>query len=614
MKKRGFRRKGEFGKKGVAKIIEVILLILIIIIAIFLIWWLIIGFFGEQEEISGLKTKMLVEEMHIDDENILGEGGANSIMLTVTKGPGKQVVTGENLDLPKADIISVVDLSDTMKDQCKDCHYYSCKDTCKDTQLMCVNTCLGSYYESQGTGLCSNCAPAYTKVTASCKTACLTNADACASCGETIMSSCRFCSQENTIEGECLYSFCSKSSSYCSLSFCQGTWDGTKCINCKYCKAECITTGSDSQSVCENCGGTWTYTNCICSKPENIVTSSPYCISTPTNCWLDKDTCESTCGGKWTPSGTPTKNCNGCANENYLYLKETLCDVGLDIQECKTTKHGIWEEKFTTAKKANIDFINGILKVQENKVGLVGYSGDVSKSNTLGLTDLTDSLIGLINSWTLKGGTCICCGINKAVDLLNSGTGNTKAIVVMSDGEANGHCNQQQNTGNAKDDAIAAANEARSKGIIIYAVGFGDEADEYTLKKIADEGKYTKANTFNIVDTYNKIKKTFIFETENFAHLKIMIYDTSGNSCEKKIYETDKPSAENPGLPGPLESRDYSITFGTTCGTNGNEDCDCPDMEKTNVVRIEIYPVLVTKTGTQVIGPALDIWEKSGST
>lgn len=68
---------------------------------------------------------------------------------------------------------------------------------------------------------------------------------------------------------------------------------------------------------------------------------------------------------------------------------------------------------------------------------------------------------------------------------MNRNKTRVKAMLVMSDGEANyclgGHCS----TSEAKQEAIDKACEARRKGLDVYAVAFGDSADETTLKKVA---------------------------------------------------------------------------------------------------------------------------------
>ena len=59
-----------------------------------------------------------------------------------------------------------------------------------------------------------------------------------------------------------------------------------------------------------------------------------------------------------------------------------------------------------------------------------------------------------------------------------------KSMLVMSDGQANVQC-PLQGTGSSIQDAIQAACDARDKGIDVYSVAFGSDADEDTLKKIA---------------------------------------------------------------------------------------------------------------------------------
>lgn len=460
MKKRGI------GKKGVSKIIEVILLILIVILAIILIWWLLRGYFKEQEEISDLKTKMLVEEMYIDDESVVEEG-VNSILLTVTKGPGKQVLTGtteEPVAPPAVDVVSVVDISGSMLD-----------------------------------GTCS------------------------------------------VADNEC-------------------------CKN-KLCRIK---------SVCESCTGELKSVKIEGAKQANNVFIDSI-LQASVNCDVGEDATKKEC----------CKNNKNCFN-------------GVDCGTCG----GKWTSK--------------------NRVGVVSYGTTACEGGCESLSRDSTSLNNIVNSLSPKtsfpfGSTCICCGIDKAIESLKDSP-NIKVIVVMSDGEANIRCSNTDPRQAefppypiAKQEAINKAAESRSEGIIVYSVGFMvDENGKNNLTAIAgDAGRYHDANTINsIVEVYNEIGKKIIqqFETENFAHLKIMVYDKDENSCEKQIRQEI--------IPGPLESKEYIVTFGTDnelCPGSvccpAEQTCDCPDISKDNVKRIEIYPVLVTSTGKQVIGDVLDIWE-----
>ena len=90
------------------------------------------------------------------------------------------------------------------------------------------------------------------------------------------------------------------------------------------------------------------------------------------------------------------------------------------------------------------------------------------------------------------------------LELLGFNSERDKAIAAMTDGVANVLCSRQ-GTGDATQDAIKAACEAREKyGITVYAVGFSDEPDEATLAAIAEcgDGIYTKSNNITTLKQF----------------------------------------------------------------------------------------------------------------
>ncbi len=176
---------------------------------------------------------------------------------------------------------------------------------------------------------------------------------------------------------------------------------------------------------------------------------------------------------------------------------------------------GIWEDKLDAAKEANKVFIDAVLnetnKTNENnnRVGLVGYSTSASDSDYHELSKDNVSLKNKVDDWEAGGTTCICCGINRAVNAIvsNSSAEKFRSIVVMSDGQANVRCSEQ-GTGSASQDAVQAACDAYNDyGIYVYSIGFGNDADESTLQSIAScgNGNYYFSNIDELVDVYAQI-------------------------------------------------------------------------------------------------------------
>ncbi|MBU0761280.1 MAG: hypothetical protein KJ858_06370, partial [Nanoarchaeota archaeon] len=89
------------------------------------------------------------------------------------------------------------------------------------------------------------------------------------------------------------------------------------------------------------------------------------------------------------------------------------------------------------------------------------------------------------------------------------------SMVVMSDGDANEMCDEQS-TGNPRQDAVEAAREAcEEHGIITYAVGFGDGADQDTLIAIAEagcNGSYYYSDASSLLEVYEQIASDIIME------------------------------------------------------------------------------------------------------
>jgi hypothetical protein len=150
------------------------------------------------------------------------------------------------------------------------------------------------------------------------------------------------------------------------------------------------------------------------------------------------------------------------------------------------------------------------------------FQPDENIARTINLTDNRTELYDFIDETDTWWGTCICCGINKGVDLLKDSTTINKFMVVMSDGVANVECAQQGLTpdlnGNgqaddAGDDAIQAACDAfNNKGITVYAVGFGEDVDNDTLQGIANcgNGSYYYGNVSELVGIYQNISRDII--------------------------------------------------------------------------------------------------------
>jgi len=185
---------------------------------------------------------------------------------------------------------------------------------------------------------------------------------------------------------------------------------------------------------------------------------------------------------------------------------------------CEDQCGGTWtitdyyKKKITVAKEANKLFVDVVLNVSGNRLGLVNYSSTVQHTHPLSFDNT--SLKKEIDGYQATGQTCICCGVNKAAEELNlnSAPEKFKAIVVMTDGRANVQC-PEQGTGDSKEDAVQSACDAYNNyGIIIYTIGFGEDVNETTLQRMADcgHGKYYYSDVTELSEIYQEVAEDIL--------------------------------------------------------------------------------------------------------
>ncbi|MBN1275368.1 hypothetical protein JXA12_03680, partial [Candidatus Woesearchaeota archaeon] len=89
-------------------------------------------------------------------------------------------------------------------------------------------------------------------------------------------------------------------------------------------------------------------------------------------------------------------------------------------------------QRISIAKCLDKDFATQILNVSGNMVALIGYNDDIELLNLTDNITLIEEEIGMGSGWPpgygADGSTCVCCGINGAVDVLKSGVARTLYI------------------------------------------------------------------------------------------------------------------------------------------------------------------------------------------
>jgi hypothetical protein len=276
------------------------------------------------------------------------------------------------------------------------------------------------------------------------------------------------------------------------------------------------------------------------------------------------------------------------------YSSGNCSGVKLIVQNnCTSICHGKWTDRLTAAQDANKELINILSEVEGSRIGLVGYNTSKIDSASINLTDNLNQLNNKIDSWQAGGSTCICCGINEALKKLQQQSYNnrSKKIIVMSDGDANVQCSAQ-NTHDAVQDAIKSACDAKANlnNLTIYSIGVGGNVNEGTLVSISTcgSGKYFSAiNISELIEVYKRVAGEIQAPSESiskFNYLYIIFYNGT-SSYKEKILE----------IPVALVIKSYK--FDLTGKLDGQ------------IKKIEIYAVVLTGSGKEVIGPLFDSWE-----
>ncbi len=221
---------------------------------------------------------------------------------------------------------------------------------------------------------------------------------------------------------------------------------------------------------------------------------------------------------------------NMTPDNGYSHYNRTVWNNGTsDLCSCRynTICHND-SRKIDIYVNASKQFVNALFNNSGNRVGLVEFSSSNSDvyanqctSNTPSTTLFPDGIVrqynlssnqsqltSTISSTQGYWGTCICCGINRAVELIESQQQSTKKkfIVLMTDGAATVQCSQQPNSTSTAD-AVQAAWDACNKNISVFTVGFGNDADSATMQRMnCSGGKYYDAtDTSALQQAYSQI-------------------------------------------------------------------------------------------------------------
>jgi Ca-activated chloride channel family protein len=177
--------------------------------------------------------------------------------------------------------------------------------------------------------------------------------------------------------------------------------------------------------------------------------------------------------------------------------------------------NGLPLPKLSNAQNAAKEFVETLSASPDNKICLVAFAGEAKVVSKL--TDDSAALINSIQSLTPAYSTAIGSGVGVATEVLvNEGRSHTsKIILLLSDGFSNEGI-----------DPVSAAESASQNKITIYTIGYGTDADTFTLNKIASMsgGQYFDAQSGqDIADVFNRISKILISPLAHYGSRTLIL-------------------------------------------------------------------------------------------
>lgn len=276
------------------------------------------------------------------------------------------------------------------------------------------------------------------------------------------------------------------------------------------------------------------------------------------------------CAGKICPD-SKCDNTNGSIFFNYTYINKTIAFQNI--------------YKIGVSKDAAKNFTDVFLNFSGNQMGIITFSTAVEKVEPL--SSNANSLKTSIDKWKSNSSTCICCAINEAIPKLTNQE-HIRALIIITDGTSTEICNPGS-TGDPQKDSIKAAATAFANGIKVYTIGFSLKSNTEELNKTAQAGGgqyYDASNASGLADAFTDIVQQISKEYQLLTDLEIAV--VFSNEKESYKYMINNPPERI------HESKKYSI--------------DIPPGAISDIKKIEIYPVLYTKAGREIVGPLLSIW------
>jgi hypothetical protein len=200
---------------------------------------------------------------------------------------------------------------------------------------------------------------------------------------------------------------------------------------------------------------------------------------------------------------------------NYYNLNGTNC---IEQEPYCVICNGTWQNQLESAKNATHILIDSILNSSNNRIGLTTYKDISHPSDNHALSTNKNSLHAKIDTWQLDTNfTCICCGVNAAINELNSNTNSnkTRSMIVLSDGDPTTGC---WTSDPINDTITSACNAYNDHNITVHTVTFGTASTSVAANMQAmatcGNGNHYFADISNIASIYQQLAINILFNQQ----------------------------------------------------------------------------------------------------
>ncbi len=218
-------------------------------------------------------------------------------------------------------------------------------------------------------------------------------------------------------------------------------------------------------------------------------------------------------------AGNPCGGTTNTRNHNSFNKTEQVCTASfMDV-----------------AKDAGKVFVDEVLgESSQHRIGLVSFSTNSNLDHVL--SNIGGSLKSTIDGYSADGGTCTCCGLNRARNEIMS-SDKERFIILLSDGVPTYYCdNLNDYTGSGTgstmeqddvDAALASAQEACDNNITVYSIGFGDlltvEGHDVLRQLACNESLYYSTTDMDeLADIFRNISSQILLQA-NFSSQTIEV-------------------------------------------------------------------------------------------